>query len=167
MSIEDYYRTYEVYPATDESARAKERANARYQRLIREVSENISPILVIAQEAVGADIDNYASSFEFTLVYDREEYIYTYNELYGVSGHATEDYETLSGINAIKRQIARIFLNTWEENRYISYLPEQESADKNYQSIELLEVGTTLSGTLETRIDTAETNITVTIISNT
>lgn len=160
------YGALGAYPSTLVLSRAKARANYRFKRLIELLSETqvISHVLDIV--ATGATADAPATSFSFTLVYDREEYVYTHNELFGFAGHATENDKLLQDVDAIKRQIARAFIEEYQTN--MEFPRDPVTASLGYGWIdEQLVVGTALVGDLNVKIDAAEANITVVKVNHT
>lgn len=154
------------YPSTLILAKAKARANSRFKRMIELLSENQSINHILEVDNAGASADAPPTSFSFTIVYDREEYVYTHNELVDEIGHATEGVKILEGADAIKRQVARVFASEYNSN--VDFPRDPVSANVGYGWIdEQLIVGTPLVGTFAANIDTAEANITVEKIANT
>ncbi len=157
---EYYYQNN--FPANVTTARNKARANARYEFLLTELSENQVISLILSENNGGATVDSPGSAFSFTIVYDRTDYVYTKNELFGVSGHPTEFSEYLHDEDAIRRQCARLWV--WDRSTQ-RRMPLDLSA---YGWIdEDLEIKTPLTGSLVDKIDAAEANIIVTRISHT
>ncbi|MCS7317276.1 MAG: hypothetical protein NZZ41_02990 [Candidatus Dojkabacteria bacterium] len=150
------------FPTNLDLAREKVRANLRYDFLLEELSENQVITLVLNQNNGNATVNSPGSAFSMTIVYDREDYVYTKNELYGVSGHPTEFDEYLYGVDAIKRQCARLWVN---ERKTQKRMPLSVSS-YGWIDEEIL-VKSPLIGTVEDIIDTAETNITVVKIPDT
>lgn len=66
---------YVPFPSTDDFGLAKERANMRYLEIIQQVSSLISPTHVLDIVKPSADGDTEATAFDFTLVYDRPEFV--------------------------------------------------------------------------------------------
>lgn len=159
--LHEYYYL-SSFPTNVTNARNKARANARYEFLLTELSENQVISLTLSKDNGGATVNTPGSAFSFTVVYDREDYVYTKNELFGVSGHPTEFDEYLYGEDALRRQCARLWVYDRSTQRR---MPLDLSA---YGWIdEELEVKTPLTGTLVSKINAAESNITVTKILNT
>ena len=103
------------FPSTNDLSFEKERANMRYEEIIRQVSENISPLQIAEVVATGADEDNPATQFEFTLSYDRFEYLRTEDELNpGIF---------LEGADALKRWVERALTSEIVSNRFV-YKPD-------------------------------------------
>ena len=82
---------------------AKERANMRYLHAIQNLSDTISPIDIHPDDAFSNGDTNVAPTiYRILVTYDRPDYLYTADELNpGV---------TLTGLDAIKRQVARVFI---------------------------------------------------------
>ena len=104
-----------TFPSTNALSLTKERANMRYEAIIRQVSENIQPLQVSGVVATGADEDTPATSFVFTLAYDKKEYLRTEDEL-NLGVFLTEDA-------AIKRWVERALTTSETLNRFI-YKPD-------------------------------------------
>lgn len=104
-----------TFPSTEALSLAKERANMRYEAIIRQVSENIQPLQISGVVATAADQDTPATSFVFTLAYDRKEYLRTEDEL-------NPGVFLLEG-DAIKRWVERALTTDATENRFF-YNPE-------------------------------------------
>lgn len=166
VEIEEYGRT-SGYPTTEDSSYAKARANYRYFMLLQNLSENQVISLVLDIDNGGATADAPGSEISFTLVYDREEYVYTHNELVNETGHPTEGIEILEASAAVTRQAARVWLYNFETQRKMPRIPV--SGDPTgYEWVDAaVVVGTPLSGDTATKIDTAESNISVTLINHT
>ncbi|MFA5489195.1 MAG: hypothetical protein WC284_08250 [Candidimonas sp.] len=145
-----------TYPSTKNNSLAKERANIRWQEILRRVSENISPISVTQIVKGGSpDNDTPPTSIDFTLGYDREEYIFTVNE----EGIPSSD-DMLYGEEALIRQIARALTTSRNDNRDI-YNPEAVGLNAQGMMIERVDVGE-----LDNDIISAEAVITVTRIDD-
>jgi hypothetical protein len=100
-----------TFPTTNVLALAKERANMRYEAIIRQISDVIQPIQISGVVATGADEDTEATSFVFTVAYDRKEFLRTEDEL-NLGTFLTE-------AAAIKRWIERALITDSVENREI------------------------------------------------
>lgn len=151
-----------AFPSSLDNAKNKARANARYEFLISELSENQSISLILDENNGGATVDSPGSSFSFTVVYDRDDFVYTKNELFGVSGHPTEFDEYLYGEDAVKRQCARLWVhNRKTQRRMYLNLSAYGWVDED------LDVKTPLNGSLVYKIDFAEARTTVTKIPHT
>lgn len=153
LTIEMYGRNG-LYPTTLELARTKARANYRFRRMAEDLSvmQSVKNLIVFANDATN---NSEPSQLTFTVVFDRPEYVFTYNEEYP----AMSSTEILLGEDAIRRVIARVFFN----NTYFSKaeLPRNpNSANQGYEWIrEDLEIG---GGLLD--LATIESFITVTDI---
>lgn len=157
---EYYYQNN--FPTDFNKAKEKVRANIRYDFLIQELSENQNISLILDRNNGGATVNSPGSAFSFTVVYDRDEYVYTRNEFFGVSGHPTQFQEFLYGEDAIRRQCARIWTYSIVTQKR---MPLRLSA---YGWVdEEIEVKTPLTGDLLNKINTAESKINVTKISGT
>lgn len=133
-----------AYPSTLNNSIAKTRAKLRWNHLIARVSqEMIAPVDIVSISKPGASADTAASQIAFTLVFDRDDYLF-----------AREDGYTLSGGDAIKRVIARA-LNDTLAPRVQVYDPSFDGA--NADRMEVVEVGP-----LAVTIPMAELRITVT-----
>ncbi len=62
-------------------ALAKARANLRWKTLIEQISLTVNPYAIQNITATGATSSASATSLVFTLVYDRPDYLYAYDEL--------------------------------------------------------------------------------------
>jgi hypothetical protein len=148
-----------AYPSTLALARSKSRGNYRYKQMIWNLSENQSISNILDRVATGATADTPASTYAFTVVYDREKYVYTHNEV--------TDFGLLEGVDAVKRQIARTFANSYRINTEFP----KDPLTTNNQGYEWLDeeliVNSPLAGDYAARIAAAEAVITVTHIPNT
>lgn len=91
---------YNPFPTTDDLGLAKERANMRYLEIIQQVSTAISPVHVLDIVKPGADGDNEATAYEFTLVYDRPEYVITDTESGELTGEAAVQWWIANAISS-------------------------------------------------------------------
>lgn len=157
-SIEEYGRSG-AYPSTLVFSRNKARGNYRYKQMIWNLSENQSITNILDRVATGATADAPPSNYVFTIVYDREEYIYTHDEL--------NDNALITGDLAIKRQIARTFANSYKVNTEFP----KDPLTTNNQGYEWLDeeliVDSPVAGSYEAKIAAIEAVITVTHIPNT
>ena len=126
-----------------------ERTNMRYEAVIRSVSEDIQPLQTSAIVTTGRTEDDPATAIQFTLVYDRPEFLYTEDE--------DNPGSFLTGVDAIKRYVARGTVNDEIMNRQI-YDPD---SPKNEPQI--LKVTATK---LFADVSTAEASITVTEVAD-
>jgi len=143
---------YDPFPSTNDLGLAKERANMRYLEIIQQVSTAISPTHVLEIVKPGADGDNEATAYEFTLVYDREEYVITDTE----SGE-------LTGADAVQWWVANALSSDIIANTQAFQPLEQLGGD--LQDAFRIEVVT--AGKIAADIATATAEITVTVIPNT
>lgn len=154
-----------TFPASLASAENKARGNLRYLRLINLLEENATPSLITEINNGGATVDTEGTSFEFTIVYERPDYIYTYNELFG-TGHSSGNIKILTNEDAIRRIVARVFVEDFISNWRYPYDPS--TSNLGYHWIDKsVKAESPLSGTLEARITAAEANVTVVEIPNT
>ena len=106
--------TPENYPAFATNkvlSLVKERANMRWEEIIRQISETIQPLQISGVVATGADENTEATAFDFTVAYDRVEYLRTEDELNpGIY---------LEGADAIKRWVERALTTEITSNRFI------------------------------------------------
>ncbi len=156
------------FPSTLDLSRAKCRANYRYLQLINNLSETQSITHVLDRDNGGATEDSPGSYYNLTVSYSRPNDIYTRNELFGVVGDPTEFDEILYDEEAVKRQAIRTFCFDYTTN---SQLPKDPLTPSNqgYEWInEILIVGgSTLVGTLASKINTLLASVTVTKIPST
>lgn len=156
------------FPSTLALSRAKCRANYRYLQLINNLSETQSIAHVLDRNNGGATEDAPGTVYELTVSYSRPNDIYTRNELFGVPGDPTEFDEILYDEDAVQRQAIRTFCFDYVTN---SQLPKDPltSANQGYEWIsEVLNVGgSTLVGTIDSKINTLLASVTVTKIPNT
>lgn len=154
--IEQYGRDG-AYPTTLELARTKARGNFRFRRVCEELNVMQTVSHLFDFNRVGGDEDTEHTTFEFTVVYDRIEYVFTRDELYP-EFTATE---FLYGSDAIKRAIARIFITNFITKAEFPRNPD--IANQGYEWIreDLLVSGPNNTGNLNTDIASAEGDITV------
>ena len=160
--IEEYGRANASnYPSNLANARAKARGNFRYRRILEELNamQTVSLVLDVANGITTANATPTAISF--TVVFDRAGYVLTRNELFPDSGT-----ELLTGVDAVKRVVARVFLNSYTTKA--EFPRDPASAALGYGWLrEDLAVNTNLTGTLAQKITAAQNAITVTQINNT
>lgn len=142
------------FPSDINFSLAKERGNMRYEEILRQVSENIQPVYVSAIVATAGDGDTEPTDFDFTLVYDRDEFVTTVE----LPGEASPG-DTLTAEDAIKRWVERALTATIVQNRNIYDPTETASAIRNGPQI--IEV---TAGSLEAALPITE--VTVTVIAN-
>lgn len=149
-------QNYETPPSTFALSLSKERANMRYEAMLREVSENISPLFVLDQDNGGATVSAPGTAFSCTLAYDRPEYLYTDDE--------TDPGTTLTGTDALTRQIARCLIRDIVQTRQV-YDPTNVDGITagNEEYMEIVTASTIATGgNLAALITNAESAITVT-----
>ena len=101
--LEDYRTGGSPTEAADlDKAIEKERANLRWREIRQQVATHIAPVGILAFDAPGADANTPPSSFAFTLVYDRPDYVYAYDE--------TDAPTVLHDEDAVKRLVARALI---------------------------------------------------------
>jgi len=141
----------DTFPSTLAFSLGIERTNMRYEEVIRAVSENIQPLFTAAIATTGRTEDVPATAIQFTLPYDRPEYLSTEDE--------DNPGTTLTGVDALTRYVARGLVDDVVNNRQI-YDPETTD-DSN--TAQILEVTATK---LYADVSTAEGNITVTEVAD-
>lgn len=138
-------------PATLVQSLIIERTNMRYEAVIRSVSEDIQSLQTSAIVTAGRTATAPATAIQFTLVYDRPEFL------------NTEDEDNLgvflTGADAIKRYIARGLINDEILNRQI-FDPDSSAQGNQPQILEVTAIK------VYADIATAEGNITVTEVSD-
>ncbi len=97
------YAVASAFPTTKVLSLAKERANMRWEAIIRQLGSEIHPLQISGAVATTADEDTEATVVDFTIAYDRIEYL------------RTEDTENnpgifLEGEAAIKRWVERALI---------------------------------------------------------
>ena len=108
-TVEKYRASAE--PSSLTTSLAKERGNMRYLKMLENISENATPVEVFNIVATGADVDTEATTFAFTVVFDRVNAVYTRNE--------SSNNAIITGIPALKRQIARTFAQNITKNTIV------------------------------------------------
>lgn len=128
----DWGSTDKGFPTTLASSLAKTRASLRWREIIQRLQENATP-KIFRIDANGATPDTPATTFDFTLMYEREAYVYAYNP--DATG---EDDKIIYGMDAIKIQIAKALMMNRDINTTI-YDPKN---DKHYNDqIAIISVG--------------------------
>jgi len=164
MNIQSYYTVTGVYPSTTTTAYAKSRAYLRYLKMISFLNEFNVTVFLYNIDNGGATPDTHGLYFEFTVVYERADHVYTYNELYGTA-HPSGTMKILTLTDAIKRQVARVWIQDFESNFAWPRNPSKLDGAE-WEDIKIHAAAPT-SGTLSDRITAAESVITVTEIPNT
>lgn len=156
-------------PSTFDLSLQKERAYFRYEFMILNLLETTTYDYIINQTATGAGPDNSPTSFSMVCVNSRPDSIYTQNELFGVSGHPTENIEVLTGLDAIKRQVARTFVTDYLQRSRQGFNPDDAAPPVFNTSpmVDLDILAPAVGATLADKIDYVEANITVVQVPNT
>lgn len=137
----------DAFPTTLDFSMEIERTNMRYEAVIRSVSEDIQPLQTSAISTTDRTEDDPATAIQFTLVYDRPEFLNTEDE--------GEPGTFLTDIDAVTRYVARGLIADEVLNRQI-FNPNTE-IDSN--AAQILKV---TAPKLYADVLTAEGNITVT-----
>ena len=105
----EIYGNLSSLPSTRAFSQAKERANMRYEELIRRLSTTISPVIVTGVTATNGGPDAEADPFSLTVGYDKPEFV------------RTEDEDNagiwFTGTAAIQRFVARALITDLTNNR--------------------------------------------------
>lgn len=126
-----------------------ERTNMRYEAVIRSASEDIQPLQTSAIVATGRTATAPATAIQFTLVYDRPEFLNTEDE---------DNLGTfLTDVAALTRYVARGLVNDEVLNRQIF---DPVSIGNAPQILEVI------ATKLFNDVSTAEGNITVTKVAD-
>lgn len=149
---------FDNFPSTVENSYKKERSNIRYEEIIRQMSMTTSPVNNTPSniDAPGRDENTDPTNFNFTVVFDKPDYLRTEDE--------NNKNTFLTQEDAIKRYVARALTLTLEKNRDILNPTKLNATDlfSNPNIIQNITVGN-----LASDLSTAETNITVSEIENT
>ena len=140
------------FPVDLDRALEKERANMRWEHILTQVSNLISPLYVLNITKTGTYSSYFGAHpqdappdiFEFTLVYDRPGYLYTPDE--------DNDGEFLEESDAIKRWVANALARNIVSTRRV-YNPDTEGNTDNIIKV--------TAGALDSTRSTIEENITV------
>lgn len=153
-------RDYDPFPSTRSSSEAKERGNIRYEEIIRQLSTNISPVNHTPRKIVapGRDADSAPTEFNFTVVFDRPEYLRTEDE--------NNPGVFLTGEDAVKRFVARALVTRREDHREI-FDPETQTVGSTTLLTNPQQILLIVTDSIANDITTAEGNITVNEIDNT
>ncbi len=139
-------------------AKTKTRAFLRWQAIIQQVGSLVSPVEVVSIVATGADINTAATTFAFTLAYDRIAPLVTADE--------TSPGTIISTPTAvIKRLVARALTSII--NRTVAVVDPTLVANTPSSSNYGPSIISLVAGAAAASISDAETAITVTAISNT
>ena len=156
------YGADSALPSTTALALEKERANMRWEEVLRQTSFEIQPVF-LADVTTNADEDNPGTNVSFTLVYDKKEYLRTEDELTpGTFLNGDPLRETVSGnaTDVIQRYVARALNADIIQNREI-FDPDSLDNGNTDQYVEVT------ADAPEASIAAAEAKITVTEIANT
>lgn len=147
-------------PTSVDLSLAKTRANYRWQFILQQCSLLLNPLYTLDITATGATVNAPATSFSFTIAYDRPDYLNTEDEL--------NPGTYLTNADAIKRFVARALCEQRTTNA-LTFNPTQlagipsPSASSCYgESVQELTIGP-----LATDLTTAEASITVVQVQNT
>lgn len=99
------------FPATQDLSFDKERGNMRWEECLIHCSEVIQPVFVSAIVNTAGDEDTEPTQFDFTVAYDRPEFLSTADEV--------SPPTILTGAAAIKRFIERALITTRIANRNV------------------------------------------------
>jgi hypothetical protein len=110
------------FPSTESGSLAKTRANIRWKEIIQRLSLQITPQIMEITK-IGAGPDTAPTQISFTLVYDREDFLYTTDEV---------THTALIGENAIRRDIARALTNNVSHNIQV-YVPSVDNFEDRVQ----------------------------------
>jgi hypothetical protein len=155
------------YPSNFDNSLAKVRANVRYRELIDQV-QLMANGFFCEIDAVGADVNTPPTSFEFTVFFERDEFVQTPDE--------TAPGTSLTGADAVTRCIARALLLDKFTLREV-YNPQETAANTNNGSVNFVRNPTvvtlveaaplvTPTGNLANDLTTASAAVTVTQIAN-
>lgn len=132
-----------------------ERANMRFEAVIRGVSTTIHPLFTADIVTVGRTVDTPATNIKFTLPYDRPEFLDTEDE--------TSPPTRLTGADAVKRFIARELIRDVVVNREVFNPELTPGVDAQELGSQILEVTAVKAAA---NLAAAESGITVTEIVN-
>lgn len=156
-----YYGANGGHSSTQNNVLAKERSNMRWENIIIRISENATPVDIVNISNGSATADAVGSGFAFTISYDRPDYLYTYNELFG-TGHSTTALQVLTDpLVAIKRQVARTFVWDISGQREVYNVTTKLDDWTNVTAAQF----STSSDPIRTRIEAIEPGITVTAVT--
>lgn len=132
-----------------------ERANMRFEAVIRGVSTTIHPLFTADIVTVGRTVDTPATNIKFTLPYDRPEFLDTEDE--------TSPPDRLTGAVAVKRFVARELIRDVVVNREVFNPELTPGVDAQELGAQILEVTAVKAAA---NLAAAEAAITVTEIIN-
>jgi len=154
--------SFNALPSTLALSLAKERGNVRYLRIIQEVSTTIAPLYVLSINKPSAGPDADATTFDFTLVYDKPDFVYT--RVVSEDGTGTPG-TLLTGATALIRLIARAISMDVTGNRNTFNPTLTGGAGTPFADPSKIEKITTAK--IAATVTAAEANITASIITNT
>ncbi len=99
------------FPVTLAQSLVIERTNMRYEAVVRSASEDIQPLQTSAIAVTGRTATAPSTAIQFTLVYDRPEFLNTEDE--------DNPGTFLTGVAAVERYVARGLINDEVLNRQI------------------------------------------------
>jgi hypothetical protein len=150
--------TYDMssgWPTNAANAAARARGNIRWNSIVSQLASTVTPFAIKNVSATGATASAQATTMDFTVVYDRPDYLYAYDEL--------NPGEMLYNDDAIKRWIARALVANVNVDNYPVIDPTAFS-DPNYHYGEsLIAVN---AGPLADDIAAAESKITVNFVAD-
>lgn len=101
----------DTFPATLAQSLDIERTNMRYEAVIRGLSTDIQPLQTSSIQVTGRTADDPATAIQFTVPYDRPEFL------------STEDEDNLgtflTGVDALERYVARELIQDAILNRQV------------------------------------------------
>lgn len=144
-----------TFPTTLTTSLDIERANMRWDAVVRKLGDLLVPLFTVAFNSPNRDEDTPETELAFTVSYDRPEFLDTEDELSAPA--------RLTGADCVKRLVARALINDEVENRQI-FDPEVDFSGGPYvNGPQIREVTATK---INASIATVEANITVTEITN-
>jgi hypothetical protein len=151
--------TYDMstgWPTNAANATARARANIRWNSVLSQLASTVTPFAVQNVSATGATNSAQADTMDFTVVYDRPDYLYAYDEL--------NPGEKLYNDDAIKRWIARALVANVTVDNYPVIDPTAFSNPNFHYGESLISVN---AAPLAADIAAAEELITVTFVTST
>lgn len=154
MVWDDTTNTMSGFATSFNNVIAKERANMRYLYLTETLSATNTPISMTTVDSISnGDANTAPSKYRILISYDRPEYLYTADELNpGIM---------LYGVDAIKRQVARVFTSTITSRRIMPD-PMEAAGSPNAWSGQYETIVDVIAANPVSSITVAESNITVT-----
>jgi hypothetical protein len=143
------------WPTTLAFSQSIARANLRWNAIVQQLSMTVNPYDINNISAVGATSSTIATAMNFTLVINRPDYLYAYDELNAGA--------ILYNANAINRWIARAMIATINATSF-PVLDPTAYTDPNYHYGESLQSIT--AGPLCVDLPTATSFLTTTLITD-